>query len=141
MYRDVINSADKALVHLAFHCCLKDGRLEKAEVDLVAEKLVTVGLHTKLNFKNEIVKYRSYQAAITDDTAYVRYLLQLIRPVSELALLSYCAELCVGDAELSIEEEKLLDIIAAELKITPAEREVVKKIAAQRKVVETQKVF
>jgi uncharacterized tellurite resistance protein B-like protein len=141
MYKEKVTTQDQAISHLLFHCCLKDGRFSASEIDAVSGQLVTAGLHTKLNFKDEVIKYRNYQSSITDETAYVSYLLQLIRPVNELALYNYCLELCLGDANLSLEEEKLLDTIAQELKIPAAEGSVVKKLAAQRKVVETEKVF
>jgi uncharacterized tellurite resistance protein B-like protein len=141
MYTEKVTTQDQAICHLLFHCCLKDGRFSASEIDAVSGQLVTAGLHTKMNFKDEVIKYRSYQSSITDETAYVGYLLQLIRPVNELALYNYCLELCLGDASLSLEEEKLLDIIARGLKIPAAEGSVVKKLAAQRKVVETEKVF
>jgi hypothetical protein len=127
MYTEKVTTQDQAISHLFFHCCLKDGRFSASEVDAVSGKIVTAGLHGKMNFKDEVVKYRSYQSSITDDKAYVNYLLQLIKPVNELALYDYCVDLCVGDSNLSIEEEKLLDNIAEGLKIPVAERSVIKK--------------
>jgi hypothetical protein len=141
MYTEKVTTQDQAVCHLFFHCCLKDGRFSESEIDAVSGQIVTAGLHGKLNFKDEVVKYRSYQSSITDDRAYISYLLQLIKPVNELALYDYCMNLCLGDDKLSLEEEKLLDIIAEALKIPGAEHSAIKKLAAQRKVVETEKVF
>lgn len=141
MYTEKVTTQDEAICHLFFHCCLKDGRFSKSEIDVVSGQLVTAGLHDKLNFKNEVQKYRSYESSITDEAAYIRYILQLIKPVNELALYSYCVELCIGDAELSPVEEKLLNEIAGVLNIAAASQDVIKKLCAQRKVVETQKLF
>jgi uncharacterized tellurite resistance protein B-like protein len=141
MYTEKVTTQDQAICHLFFHCCLKDGRFSSSEIDAVSGQIVTAGLQGKLNFKDEVVKYRNYQSSITDDRTYVSYLLQLIKPVNELALYDYCVDLCVGDSNLSIEEEKLLDNIAEGLKIPVAERSVINKLAAQRKVIETQKLF
>ena len=141
MYTEKIKTQDAAISHLFFHCCFKDGRFTEKEIDTVSELLVKAGFHGKLNFKDEIIKYRSYDTTITDDASYVRYLVQLIQPANELALYSYCIELCLGDAELSLEEENLLNVIAAELSIPAQEQSVIKKLAAERKVVETQQLF
>lgn len=141
MYTEKVTTQDQAICHLFFHCCLKDGRFSASEIDAVSGQIVTAGLHGKLNFKDEVVKYRNYQSSITDDRAYVSYLVQLIRPVNELALYDYCVDLCLGDGQLSLEEEKLLDIIAGALKIPGAEYSAIKKLAAQRKIVQTEKVF
>jgi uncharacterized tellurite resistance protein B-like protein len=141
MYTEKVTTQDEAVCHLFFHCCLKDGRFSKSEIDVVSGQLVTAGLHDKLNFKNEVQKYRAYESSITNEADYVRYILQLIKPVNELALYSYCVELCIGDAELSSVEEKLLNEIAGVLNIAAPTQDVIKKLSAQRKVVETQKLF
>lgn len=141
MYTEKINTQEEAICHLFFHCCLKDGRFTKSEIDVVSGQLVTAGLHGKLNFKDEVLEYRSYEHSITDEAAYVRHLVQIIRPVNDLALYSYCVDLCIGDAELSVEEEKLLNEIASALDIPATGQDVIKNLAAQRKVVETEKVF
>jgi hypothetical protein len=141
MYTEKVKTQDEAICHLFFHCCFKDDRFTETEIDAVSELLVRAGFHGRLNFKDEIIKYRSYDTTITNDAAYVRYLVQLIRPANELALYSYCVELCLGDAELSLQEEQLLNIIAAELSIPAEEQMVIKKVVAERKVVEEQKLF
>lgn len=141
MYTEKVKTQDQAICHLFFHCCFKDGRVTETEIDAVSEKIVEAGLHRDLNIRDEVIKYRSYEDDVTDDAAYVRYLLQLISPANELALYSYCVELCLGDAELSPVEEGLLKTIALELKLAAPEEELVQKLATQRKVVETQKIF
>lgn len=141
MFTEKVTTQDEAVAHLFFHCCLKDGRFDKSEIDLVAGQLVTAGLHERLNFKDEVIKYRAYRDSITDDAEYVRHLKQLINAVNELALYAYCVDLCIADAELSTEEEKLLGTIASALNVSGAEQNCVRKLAAQRKVIETQKLF
>ena len=141
MYTEQIKTQDEAICHLFFHCCLKDGRFTETEIDTVSELLVRAGFHGKLNFKDEIIKYRSYDTTITDDEEYIQFLVRLIQPANELALYSYCVELCLGDAELSLTEEKLLNTIARALDITIQEQAVITKLEAERKVVETQKLF
>lgn len=141
MYTEKVKTQDQAICHLFFHCCFKDGRVTETEIDAVSEKIVEAGLHRDLSIRDEVIKYRSYEDDVTDDAAYVRYLLQLISPANELALYSYCVELCLGDAELSSVEEGLLKTIALELKLAAPEEELVQKLATQRKVVETQKIF
>lgn len=141
MYQEKVKTQDQAICHLFFHCCFKDGRVTETEIDAVSEKIVEAGLQRNLSIKEEVVNYRSYEAAITDDTAYVHYLLQLIAPANELALFSYCVELSLGDGELSPVEEKLLRTIATELKLSDQDEELIEKLEIQKKVVETQKIF
>lgn len=141
MYTGLIKMQDEATVHLFFHCCMKDGVFKESEIDNVAGKLVAFNLHAKLNFKDEMMKYRSYAASITDERAYLQYLVGLIKPVSELALFSYCIELCLADTDLSATEEQLLDTIAGILAIPAADKNLIQKLVVQRKVVETEKIF
>jgi len=141
MYTQKVSTQEEAICHLFFHCCFKDDRFTRSELDVIAGKLVSIGLHDKLNFRDEASRYRSYEDTITDEAAYVQFLLQVAKPVNELALYSYCLELCLADAELSVQEEKLLDAIAAALNIATNERAVISRLAVQRKVVETQKLF
>ena len=141
MYTDQVTSQDKALCHLFFHCCYKDGEFKKAEVLTVSDTLVNAGLHKNMNFKDEIIEYQQYQQEITDEKSYLQYLLQLIQPANELALYSYCTELCLSDSELSVPEEHLLTEIGNQLGLAESQQEIVKKLMAQRKVVETQKLF
>jgi uncharacterized tellurite resistance protein B-like protein len=141
MYTGLIKMQDEATVHLFFHCCMKDGVFKESEINNVSAKLVAFNLHARLNFKDEMMKYRSYVKSIADENDYLQYLIGLIRPVSELALFSYCIELCVSDADLTPAEEQLLDKIAAILAIQPLEKELIRKLVVQRKVVETEKIF
>ena len=140
MYRELITTQEEALSHLFFHCCFKDNTAHDAELTAVTDKLVTAGLHQRLNFKEEVVKYRSYRPVLSDEQAYLQYLLQLIRPTNELALYSYCVELCLSDATLGLQEEKLLEQLAVLLQMEDAGT-VINKLMIQRKVVETQKLF
>src|SRR5438034_3936829 len=113
MYTNLIKMQDEAVCHLFFHCCMKDGVFQPSEIDNVSGKFVAVGLNTHLNFKDEIRKYQSYKQSITDERVYLQYLIGLIKPVNELALFSYCTELCVSDEILSPEEDQLLNNIAS----------------------------
>jgi uncharacterized tellurite resistance protein B-like protein len=141
IYENQVKTQDQALSHLLFHCCFKDGEFKGSEIDNISAKLVTAGLQANLNFKKEVITYQDYMPAIHDEQAYLQYLLDLIQPANELALFSWCAELCISDGELSAAEEKLLDEIASLLKITDGDELTIKKLMAQRKVVETEKIF
>ena len=141
MYREMITTQDQALCHLFLHCCLRDGKFTPAEIDAVAGKYVALGLQKELNFKNETRSYQSYRDSISDESGYLKYLVDLIRPVNELALYSYCVELVISDDELSVEEEKLLEHIADVLDIDAIKQENIKSLVVQRKAVETEKFF
>lgn len=141
MYREMITTQDQALCHLFLHCCLRDGKFTPAEIDAVAGKYVALGLQKELNFKNETRSYQSYRDSITDESGYLKYLVDLIQPVNELALYSYCVELVISDDELSVEEEKLLEHIADVLDIDAIKQENIKSLVVQRKAVETEKIF
>ncbi|MDF2193177.1 hypothetical protein [Paraflavitalea sp. CAU 1676] len=141
MYTTAIKSQDEALTHLFFHCCLKDEMLTDAELETVSGKLVAAGLNKTLNFKEEMVKYRAYSHQLTDEPAYLQFLVEQINPVNELALYSYCAELVLSDQTLSAVEETLLINIAAALGISREEEDVVKRLMVQRRVVEADKLF
>ena len=141
MYTKLVTSQDSALCHLFFHCCFKDGEFKKSEVENVSAKLVAAGLHNSMNFKDEVIKYQHYQASITDEITYLQFLISLIQPANELALYSYCAELCLSDSELSAQEENLLKEIGRLLSIEETSQAIIKKLMAERKVVELQKLF
>jgi hypothetical protein len=141
MYNDQVKTQEEAVCHLFFHCCLKDGVFKDEEIDNVSGKLVTIGLNKTMNFKKEVQKYKAYHSGITDESAYIQYLIELIKPVNDLALYSYCMELCVSDAMLGAEEELLLNKIAGLLNIDPAECAATQKLFVQRKVVEMQQLF
>jgi uncharacterized tellurite resistance protein B-like protein len=139
-YAKQVTTQDQALCHLLFHCCLKDGRFDENEIDKVSEIFVEFGLQHDLNFKNEVRNYRSYALEITDEQAYIDHLVQLIVPANELALFSWCLELTLSDSNLSLEEESMLDKIAASLQISTEEKEVIKKLMIQRSVVLSEKI-
>lgn len=140
MYKNQITTQDEALCHLLFHCCLKDGRFSEGEIDKVSEIFVQFDLQHDLNFKDEVKKYRAYATEITNEQAYLDYVIELIMPVNELALFSWCLELTLSDNNLSMEEEMLLSKIAGKLQIPEEQAEVIKKLMVQRKVVATEKI-
>jgi hypothetical protein len=127
MYETMIGTKDEALCHLFLHCCYKDGEFNEKELDYVSGLFVELELHQTLNFKEEVKKYRSYKNALTDENAYLMYLIKLINPVHDYALYSYCTELELSDALLEQHEEKLLENIAAALGIEPALQDYTKK--------------
>jgi len=141
MYTNIVKDQDQALCHLFFHCCLEDDQFTEAEMDNLSAKLVTLGLQPKVHIKDELVSYRSYKASITDESPYLAYLIELIAPVNELALYSYCLELCVSDPTLDAREESLLNKLAGILEIEPGIAQIIEKLVAQRRAVEIQKVF
>ncbi len=141
MYKDIVSTQDEALSHLFFHCCLKDGEFSSAEVKAVSEKIVDAGLNNELNFKEEIIKYKGYYSAITNETEYISYLVKLIRPTNELALFSYCVELCLSDASIGVNEESLLSVISRSLDIDELTQTTIKNLIVQRKIVDTQKIY
>ena len=57
MYETLITTSDVALCHLFIHCCFKDGEFKRAEIDVAADKFVSLELHKELNFKNEMRNY------------------------------------------------------------------------------------
>ena len=137
----LITSKEEALCQLFLHCCYKDGEFKEKELDFVAGLFVELDLHTALNFKDEIVKYNSTKSSILDEAAYLRVLLKQINPVHEYALYSYCAEILLCDASLEIAEEKLLLHLATALDISTESQEIIKKLVAQRKAIELDKIF
>jgi hypothetical protein len=141
MYRDYVTTQEEAICHLFFHCCLKDEVFKEPELDQVAWKIIGFGLRSELNVKEEIMHYTTYKPTISDENAYLEYLITLIKPVNELALYSYCLELMLSDSSFDLSEEVLTDKIATFLKIEDNERDVIKKLIAQRRVVEIDKLF
>lgn len=141
MYTSIVNNQDQAICHLFFHCCLEDDRFSEQEMDDLSGKLVSLGLRTGMSIKEELQTYRSYRSAITDEQLYIRYLISLIKPVNELALYSYCVELCIDDPVLDAREEALLVKIAEELDIPTTDSLTIDRLIAQRKAVEIQKIF
>lgn len=141
MYQSQVTTQEEALSHLFFHCCFKDGTFSDSEIKMVSEKLVASALNKELNFKDQVVKYKSYKPQIRDENQYLNYLISLIRPTNDLALFSYCAELCLSDSLLGASEDALLEKIADVLSIDETTKELIIKVMLQRKVVETQKLF
>ena len=141
MYNTTVISQDQALCHLFFHCCLEDNQLSDQEKEDLSGKLIALGLRDKLHIKDELVAYRSYKPMIDDEQAYIRWLLGLIKPVNELALYSYCVELCIDDPVMDAKEEALLVKIATELEIPIPDSLLINRLIAQRKAVELQHIF
>src|SRR3569833_1264265 len=141
MYTNIVSTQDQALCHLFFHCCLEDEQFSEAEMDNLSGKLVTLGLQPKVRIKEELVSYRSYRSTITDEKAYITYLIQVIKPVNELALYSYCMELCISDPSLDAREQSFLNALADALEIQPGIAQMIEKLIAQRRAVEIQKIF
>jgi hypothetical protein len=141
MYTSIVNNQDQALAHLFFHCCLEDENFTQAEMDDLSAKLVILGLNTRINVKEELVTYRSYRQEIPDEQLYIRFLISLIKPVNDLALYSWCVELCIDDPALDAREEALLHKIAVELHLDNIDAGVIRKCIAQRKAVELKKIF
>ncbi len=141
MYKSYVTTQEEAICHLFFHCCLKDDVFKEPELDQVAWKIIGFGLRSELNVKEEMTHYSTYRSNITDETAYLEYLIGLIKPVNELALYSYCLELMLSDSSFDLSEEVLTDKIAGLLSIDEKEREIIKKLITQRRVVEIDKLF
>ena len=141
MYNQLVSTPDQALCHLYFHCSFKDGALDPAETDSMADRFVTLGMQKELNFKDEMRAYRSYKSDIIDEWLYLEYLIKLISPVNTLALYSYCVELVVSDEDFDQGEEDLVKKIASLLDIDEQQQQVILKVLVERKVVETKKII
>ena len=141
IYTDYIQTTDKALCHLFLHCCYKDGTVTEAELDNVSAKFTTLGLNKELNFKDEMVAYRSYRNNISLETTYIQNLIAQINPTNELALFSYCLELSLSDSSLESVEKNLTDTIGDVLNIDKAEQETIQKLMIQRQLVSDNKFF
>ena len=140
MYNDYITTQNEAICHLFLHCCYKDGNFSHEEVDSVSAKFVDLQIHKDLNFKEELQHYKSYIKDVTNEDEYLNYIIKLINPVHDLALYSYCVELCLSDGLLSAEEESLLKKISNILDIGE-EQSTVDNLITQRKAVELEKIF
>ncbi len=140
-YSKFIQTPDKALCHLFLHCCYKDGVFTEAELDAVSTKFAMLKMNDQLNFKDELVAYKSYRNVIGDETQYVRDLIAQINPTSELALFSYCIELGVSDSSLDFLEKDLIDTIGDVLQIDEEEQETIQKLMIQRQLVAENKFF
>jgi len=142
MYTTYVTSPDKALAHLFLHCCFKDGEFNEAEIDEVSGKFAALGLQKDLNFKDELKDYLSYKnTSLQDESGYLDHLLKLINPTNELALYSYCVELCLSDAALEFSEKSFLNKLGSLLNIEESEQATIEKLMVQRGVVQSQKFF
>ena len=141
MYTGLLKAPEEGLCHLFYYCCLKDDEFKESELEIISEKMVSIDLHKKLNFKDEMQKFKSYKNTITDEEAYLQYLISIIKPYSTLALFSWCVELCICDDRVSFDEEALLARIAKQLKIGDMEKDLILRLMVQRNSVLVEKVF
>lgn len=141
MFQDYIISQNEAICHLFLHCCFKDGVFSTDEIDSVSSKFVDLQIHRDLNFKEELQHYKTYISQVTDEDAYLQHIFKLINAVQNLALYSYCFELCLSDRSLSAPEDSLLTKIANQLEIETSEKNIIDKLITQRKAVEIEKIF
>lgn len=140
MYNDYITTQNEAICHLFLHCCFKDGHFSKDEINAVSAKFVDLQIHKDLNFKEELQHYSSYIHESFNEDEYLDFLIKFINPVHDLALYSYCVELCFSDAQLSAEEESLLKKISTILGIGE-EQSTIDNLFTQRKAIELEKIF
>jgi uncharacterized tellurite resistance protein B-like protein len=141
MYTGLLKAPEEGVTHLFYYCCMKDGSFKESELNTISDKLVSIGLHKKLNFKDEMQKYKSYVNSITDEDIYLKYLISLIKPVRPLALFSWCVELCTSDGDVSVEEDRLLTRIARSLNIGDTEKDMLQRLMVQRKEVAAEREF
>ena len=141
MYRDQIISADQALVHLAFHCCLKDGELHESELEMISTTFVAKGLNKALDLKQEIQTYRDYYININDEAAYLIFLVTKIAPKHKLALFAFCAEIVNRDGNISLSEEVLLNKIAGFLYVRDQENMTIQRLIYELNAVEKANSF
>jgi len=141
MYTGLLKAPEEGVCHLFYYCCMKDGQFQESELNTISDKLVSMDLHKKLNFKDEMRKYKSYKDSITDEDIYLKYLISLIKPTNALALYSWCVELCASDSGVSAEEDALLFRIAQLLNIGDTEKELIQRLMIQRRGVLLEKAF
>ena len=141
MYTGLLKAPEEGVCHLFYHCCMKDGSFKETELDTISDKLVSIDLHKKLNFKDEMQKYKSYVNTIVDEDIYLQYLISIIKPLQPLALFSWCVELCTADGTVSFDEDALLTRIARLLNIGDNEKDLLQRLMIQRKFVSTEKKF
>lgn len=141
MYRNHITSPDLALVHLAFHCSLKDGELQEEELEMISASFVSKGLNKNVNLKEEMIQYQSYSKDIRDETAFLKYLVEIIAPTQRLALFAFCAQIISRDGNISLSEEVLLNKIASLLYIKDQENLLIQKLIAELDEVEKINAF
>ena len=141
MNNEYIKSPNQALVHLAFHCCLKDGELQTSELDSISGTFVSKGLNKELDIKEEMAHYQSYHKSIKDETTYLRFLLDTIKPKNKLALFAFCAEIIYRDGNVAISEELLLNRIAGILYIRESDNQTIQNLIAELNDVEKRNAF
>lgn len=141
MYTGLLKAPEEGLCHLFYYCCMKDDVFKDSELDTISDKMVSIDLHKKLNFKDEMQKFKSYKNNIVDEEIYLKYLISLIKPTHTLALFSWCAELCTSDDSVNFDEEALLSRIAKLLNIGETEKDLVQRVMVQRRSVLGEKVF
>ncbi|OQP47912.1 hypothetical protein A4H97_30370 [Niastella yeongjuensis] len=141
MYTGLIKAPEEGIVHLFYYCCMKDGKFDEPELNNISDKLVSIDLQKKLNFKDEMRKFKSYQNSITDEDVYLQYLISIIKSNNNLALLSWCIELCAADGEINEEEKLLLVRIGNMLNIGDTEQDLIQRLMAQRRNVLLEKEF
>lgn len=136
-----ITTKEEALCHLFLHSCYKDGNFKEKELDYVSGLFVELDLHTSLNFKEQLIKYRSYKAEIVDDKEYISLLIKQINPVHTYALYSYCVEIVLSDASLEFTEEKFLHTLGEVLEIHTDKQDIIMTLITQRTAVEIEKII
>jgi hypothetical protein len=141
MYTGLLKAPEEGLTHLFYYCCMKDGKFDELELDNISDKLVSFNLQKKLNFKDEMRKFKSYQSSITDEDIYLKYLISIIKSNNNLALLSWCIELCAANGNIGAEEDRLLTRIGNLLNIGDTEQELLKRLMVQRVNVLLKKEF
>ena len=141
MYTGLIKAPEEGICHLFYYCCMKDGNFDEPELDNISDKLVSIGLQKKLNFKDEMRKFKSYQSSITDEDIYLKYLISIIKSSNNLALFSWCIELCAADGNITGEEKQLLARIGNLLNIGDTEQELIQRLMIQRNKVLIEKGF
>ena len=141
MYTGLIKAPEEGIVHLFYYCCMKDGKFDETELNTISDKLVSLDLQKKLNFKDEMRKFKSYQNSITDEDIYLKYLISIINSSNSLALLSWCMELCAADGNIGAEESQLLARIGNLLNVGDTEQELIQRLMVQRVSVTRGKTF
>ena len=87
-----------------------------------------------------MIKYQQYRPMVNDEKSYIQHLMDLINPVNDLALFSYCIELMISDGLLELIEESLSTNIAQALNMDETTKQTIIKLVLQRKVIETDKI-
>ncbi len=141
MYQSIVKTPDEAICHLFLHCCMKDGKLKEEELEIAADRIVRLNIHRHLDIKLETTRYVEYSSSIADQESFVSFLIETIRAVNPLALYSFCVELVLGDNQLQAGEERLISIIGDKLQLSAEEQQTIKTLIAQRKIMESDKIY